>query len=114
VYKRRHAVPKVHFHAFKTATRVPAKPAWDGFTHTRSIEPIQTWRALLAGFPRFHHKPNLKVDDVVYGIGTYPPSCLNATGIRGAGGVRAYPIEYFLTYNTTCTASMSDICQIEG
>ena len=64
--------------------------------------------------PDFHHKPNLTVDDVVCGKGGYPPSCLNATGIRGAGGVPSFPIEYFLTYNTTCTASMADIFQIEG
>ena len=84
---------------------VPVQPLFSRF---------QTWRALLAGFPRFHHKPILKVDDVVYGKGAYPRGCLNATGIRGAPGVRPFPIEYFLTYNTTCTASMSDIFQIEG
>ena len=35
------------------------------------------------------------MEDVVYGIGTYPPSCLSDTVERGAGGVRPYPIEYF-------------------
>ena len=40
------------------------------FSITESYR-FQTWRALLA-----------VVDDVVYGIVTYPSSCSNATGIR--------------------------------
>ena len=50
---------------------------------------------LLAGFPRFPPKPNLTVDDVVYGIGAYPRGCLSDTVERGAPGVRPYPIECF-------------------
>ena len=45
--------------------------------------------------PDFHQNPNLIVDDVVYGIVTYPRGCLNPTWIRGAPGVRDNPIEYF-------------------
>ena len=56
---------------------------------------FQTWRALLAGFPRFPPKPNLIVDDVVYGIGRGSRGCLNPPWIRGAPGPRPYPIEYF-------------------
>jgi len=47
----------------------------------------------ISQIPDFTIKPILKVDDVVYGIGAYPPSCLNATGIRGElGGYAPIPL----------------------
>ena len=45
--------------------------------------------------PDFHQNPNLIVDDVVYGIVTYPRGCLSDPVERGAPGVRDNPIEYF-------------------